>query len=122
MGFKVWMIINAALAGVPLWTSFVYFRASPAATPLVHRIAVSLHGAYIAVLHLAAVAIGALRWERPEYGGPFLLLSLAATIPIAYSLFAFRGDTYIHLLQCVNLFWVLALLFIGGMMVTGQWL
>ncbi len=120
MGFVFWMIM-AALAGVPLWTSWVYFRESPPDAPLA-RIAVSLHGAYIAVLHLAAVAIGAFRWERPEYGGPFLLLSLAAITLIAYSLFAFQGEKYIHLLQFVNVFWVLLLLFIGGMIVTGQWL
>ena len=111
----------AVLAALPLMTSVVYFRASPAITPLVQRIGASAHGLFIAFLHLGALYIAAAQRHGDQYGMPFLVMCMVAAGLVAYSFWAFRGNRQIHWLQAINIAWLLGLLFIGGMAVTGRW-
>jgi hypothetical protein len=112
----------AVLAALPFITSVVYFRASRAVTPVARRIGVSAHGLVIAVLHLGAVYIAAAQLHGDQYRTLLLILCLVATGLIGYSFWAFRGNKQVHWLQVINVVWLLGLLFLGGMAVTGRWL
>lgn len=112
----------ASLAALPLATSVVYFLASPRATPVVKRIAVSAHGLFIALLHLGAVYIAAAQPQGDRYGPPLAVLCAVAAGLVGYSFWAFRGNKEVHWLQALNIVWLLGLLFLGGMAVTGRWL
>lgn len=112
----------AVLAALPLMTTIVYFRASPALTPLVQRIGASAHGLFIALAHLGAVYIAAAQLHGDQYGTPLLVMCLVAAGLVAYSFWAFRGNKQIHWLQAINIIWLFGLLSLGGMAVTGRWL
>ena len=120
--FKTAMLFWLVAASVPLITSFVYFRASPATEALAQRIAVSLHGAAVSVLCVGAVLIGMLGSPRPELGETFRFLLLVPIALVIYSLWCFRGKRAIHLLQGINLLWLALAFVFGGMAVTGVWL
>ena len=120
--YKSAMVFWAVLAALPLMTSVVYFRASPTVTPLSQRVGASAHGLAIALLHLGAVYIAAAKPHGDQYGTPFFALCLVAAALVGYSFWAFRGNKQIHWLQAINILWLLGLLFLGGMAVTGRWL
>lgn len=111
----------AVLAALPLATSIVYFRASPIVAPFAQRIGASAHGFFIALLHLGAVYIAAAQRSSDQYGMPLLAMCLIAACLVAYSLWAFRGNKRVHWLQSINIAWLLGLLTLGGMAVTGRW-
>jgi hypothetical protein len=116
------MVFWALLAAIPLMTSVAYFRASPVATPLAQRVGASVHGLFIALLHLGAVYIAAAQLHGDQYGTPFFVLCLVAVALVGYSFWAFRGKKQVHWLQAINILWLFGLLFLGGMAVTGRWL
>lgn len=120
--FKTAMLFWLLIASVPLITSFVYFSASPSTEKLVQRIAVSLHGATIALLCVGAVLVGMIGAPRPELGEIFRFLLLVPIALVIYSLWRFRGQRTIHLLQSINLLWLAFAFFLGSMAVTGVWL
>jgi hypothetical protein len=115
------MIFWAVLAALPLMTSVIYFRVSPAEAPLANRIGVSVHGLFIALLHLGAVYIAAARLHGDHYGLPFLFLCVLGAALIGYSFWSFRGNKHTHWLQAINISWLLGLFLLGGMAVTGRW-
>jgi hypothetical protein len=116
------VVFWAVLAALPLMTSVVYFRASPAVTPLAQRVGASAHGLFIALLHLGAVYIAAAQLHGDQYGTPFFVLCLVAAALVGYSFWAFRGNKQVHWLQAINILWLLGLLLLGGMAATGRWL
>ena len=120
--FQNSVVFWAALVILPLLTSVVYFRASPASTSLPQRVATSAHGLCIALLHLTAVFIAAAQLHGDQNGKPFFILCLTAAALIAYSFWAYRGNKGVHWLQAINISWLLGLFFFGGMAVTGRWL
>ncbi len=107
---------------LPLLTSVAYFRSSPTGEPVAQRLAVSAHGVAISALCIGAVAIGAFGSPRQEYGNLFGLLCWVPVALIGYSFWRFRGNKQVHLLQAINLLWLLAAVFLGGMAVSGVWL
>ncbi|MEN6584708.1 MAG: hypothetical protein ABFE02_01475 [Sulfuricella sp.] len=119
--FKTAMLFWFVAASVPLITSLVYFRASPSTEPLAHRIAVSLHGAFISVLCIGAVLVGMVGSPRPELGETFRLLLFVPIALVVYSFWRFRGKRVVHLLQGINLLWLAFAFFLGGMAVSGVW-
>lgn len=120
--FKTAMVFWLVAASVPLVTSLVYFRASPANESLVQRIAVSLHGAAVSVLCVGAILVAMIGSPRPEFGETFRLLLVLPVALIAYSLWHFHGKRAVHLLQSINLLWLAFAFLLGGMAVTGVWL
>ena len=120
--FKSAMLFWLLASSVPLATSFVYFRASSSSSSLAQRIAVSLHGAAVSALCVAAVLVGMVGTPRPAFGEPFRLLLFVPIALSVYSLWRFQGNKAIHLLQGVNLLWLALAFFFGGMAVTGVWL
>ena len=120
--FKTAMVFWLVAASVPLVTSFVYFRASPANESLAQRIAVSLHGAAVSILCICAILVGMIGSPRTEFGETFRLLLVLPVALIAYSLWHFHGSRAVHLLQSINLLWLAFAFFLGGMAVTGVWL
>ena len=120
--FKTAMVFWFVAASVPLVTSLVYFCASPPTESLIQRIAVSLHGVAVSVLCVGAVLVGMVGSPRPELGEAFRFLLVVPLALVAYSLWHFHGKRTIHLLQGINLLWLVFAFFIGGMAVTGVWL
>src|SRR5687767_14455322 len=115
---KAAILFWAVLACVPLVASIAYFRTSPACQPNVQRVAVSLHGASIALLLLAALAIGGSGSHHDRFGLPCGLLCLVSLGLIAYSFWRFRGPKIVHLFQIVNVTWLLVGGLVGSMAVT----
>jgi hypothetical protein len=120
--FKSAMLFWLLASSVPLLTSLVYFRASPATESLAQRISVSLHGAAVSSLCFAAVLVGMIGTPSPELAEPFRLLLFVPLALALYSFWRFRGKWVIHLLQCINLLWLGLAFFFGSMALTGVWL
>ena len=116
------MIFRVVLAALPLMTSVIYFRVSPAEAPLANRIGSSAHGLFIALLHLGALYIAAEQLHGDRFGIPFVVLCFIGVVLIGYSFWSFRGNKHVHWLQVINVLWLFGLLFLGGMAVTGRWL
>ena len=120
--FKSAMAFWAVLAALPLATSVAYFVASPRSISLARRAAASAHGLFIALIHLGVVGMVLVNAYDYKYSPPLGVLCAVAAGMIAYSFWAFRGHKAIHLLQGINIIWLLGLMSLGGMAVTGRWL
>ncbi len=105
-----------------LFVSFVYFRASPKTQSLSERLAVSAHGAAIAVLYFGAHFFWNTGASRPDYGTPFAYMLLVPVALAIFSAFRFRGKASVHLLQIINLICLLWTFAMGTMAITGNWL
>lgn len=122
MSYQNWVTIQVLMALVPLSTSVAYFMCTPKSISLALRVGTSAHGLFIAVIHLGVAGMGMAKVYGEEYGLPFGVLCAIAGGLIAFSFWRFRGPKAIHLLQAINILWLLGLIFVGGMAVTGRWL
>lgn len=120
--FKSALMFWLLASSVPLLTSLVYFRASPATESLTQRIFVSLHGVAVSALCVAAVLVGVVGTPRPSLAESFHLLLFIPIVLALYSFRRFRGSKSVHLLQSINLLWLALAFFFGSMAVTGIWL
>jgi hypothetical protein len=106
----------------PLMVSVAYLLASPPSVPFAQRFAVSVHGAAIALLFIGALLTTSLGHSKQEYGQLYGLLLLVPAASIVYSVWRFTGRKWLHLLQIINLIWLVLAFFIGGMAVTDLWI
>ncbi|PKO36256.1 MAG: hypothetical protein CVU33_19340 [Betaproteobacteria bacterium HGW-Betaproteobacteria-6] len=120
--FKSAMTIWTLLAWLPLVSSIVYFRSSPSSESVLQRMAVSAHGAVIALLCSVALLVAIFGSPRQEYGEIYRLLLWVPLFLVAYSFFRFRGKKEIHFLQLLNILWLIFAFLFGGMAITGVWL
>jgi hypothetical protein len=120
--FNIAMVVCLLASFIPLVSSFVYFRASPSTSSFAQRLAVSMHGAAVSALCMAAILVGMLGTPRPAFSEPFRFLLLVPVALSVYSLWYFQGNKRLHLLQIVNLLWLGLAFFLGSMAVTGLWL
>lgn len=119
--FKSAMLFWLLASSVPLLTSLAYFRASPVTESLVQRISVSLHGAAVSALCIAAVLVGMVGTPSPAFAEPFHLLLFVPVVLVLYSFWRFRGNRATHLVQSINLLWLALAFVFGSMAVTGVW-
>lgn len=101
--------------------SAVYYRQA-VFLPLRQRVAVSAHGALLALLYGTAFLVAATGASNAQLAIPFWISFLLPIVSILFALARFGGNRAIHLLQLVVAacaFWVL---FIGTMAITGEWL
>jgi hypothetical protein len=105
-----------------LTISLVYFWSSPSTETMSRRLLSSAHGASVAVLYMAAMAVFWAHKASPKFGTPFLFLLLIPVILVFASFFLYRGPKSVHLLQVLNLACLAWTFFIGSMAVTGNWL
>lgn len=122
MAFQFALVLWWAAALPPLMVSIAYLYASPPSVPPAQRVAVSVHGAAIALLFLGAMLFGAFGGPKQEYGEIYSLLLLLPIESIVYSLMRFTGKKWIHILQAINLIWLIMTFFVGGMAVTNAWI
>ena len=94
----------------------------PPSVPFAQRFAVSMHGAAIAVLFIGALLTTSYGQPKQEYGQFYVLLLLVPAASILYSVWRFTGRKWLHLLQIINLIWLVLAFFIGGMAVTDLWI
>ena len=106
----------------PFMVSMAYLWASPPSVPFAQRFAVSMHGAAIAVLFIGALLTTSYGQPKQEYGQFYVLLLLVPAASILYSVWRFTGRKWLHLLQIINLIWLVLAFFIGGMAVTDLWI
>lgn len=100
--------------------SLIYFHKANT-LPLPQRVLVSAHGAALAWIYLAGVAVAALGLHNPVLAVPFGCLF---SIPLALGLYAFIrwNDGGVHLLLIGEFLCAVWIFFIGTMAVTGDWL
>jgi hypothetical protein len=106
----------------PLLVSIAYFWASPHSLSFSQRVAVSVHGAAIALLFIGALLTTSYGHAKQEYGQLYGVLLLVPVVFILYSVWRFTGRKWLHILQVVNLIWLVLAFFIGGMAVTDLWM
>lgn len=109
------------LASLPLGVSVAYFCASPPTQSLSQRLATCAHGASISALWIAALLIcffGLGAESNWSVFGPVRWLPFALVI---YSLWRYAGTRWMHLLQLINVAWLLAFLGFGRLVVTVAW-
>jgi hypothetical protein len=111
-----------ALSIPPTIVSAVYFYSSPESEKFIQRLATSVHGLVISALFLGALLFGRFGNPKHEYGSTYGELCLVPIAIVIYSLWQFRGNKSVHILQAVNILWLGLAFFLGSMAVTGVWL
>ena len=115
------MLFWSMLSLPSLIVSGAYFFASPKTESLLQKLSVSAHGVLISALYLSALLVGGFGHPRQEYGSTFVALLWLPAIFIAYSFWRFNGKKSTHLLQIINLIFLLFTAAFSGMPVTGVW-
>jgi len=117
--FKAAMLFWFSVSLVPIYTSIVYFLSSPRSESFAKRLAVSAHGIVISVLFIVAVIAAAFGFPQKVYRELFDLLCWMPIILIGYSFSCFEGGKEIHLLQAINILWLLAAAIFARVAVIG---
>ena len=81
-----------------------------------------MHGAALAFLYLGALLMAVVGVSRPTFEVPFLVLFVVPGVLVGFSIWKYKGNGAIHLLQFANLLSAAWTSFVGTMAVTGNWL
>lgn len=107
MPMYFWLLISS----LPLGVSIAYFCFSPREQLLGQRLATSAHGAAVSALWFLAVLASfsgeASNWK---FIGPLCAIPLALML---YAFWKYAGPKWLHWLQALNAFGLLALLFLS---------
>ena len=115
------MLFWVAIALLPTLVSLIYYGVSKNDSSF-YRISVSAHGFVTSALCIAAIIVWGFGQPSPEYARPFSFSLFFPCFLIAFSLWRFVGNRWIHLLQAINVVWLMAALIVGSMMISGNWI
>lgn len=112
MSMYFWLLISS----LPLGTSIAYFCFAPREQLLGQRLATSAHGVAVSGLWIMAV-LASFSGEPSnwEFIGPLCMIPLALML---YAFWKYAGPKWLHLLQVLNAFGLLALLLISHIVLT----
>ena len=104
-----------------LAVSVVYFRKA-ALLPMGQRVAVSAHGALLALIYAVAFLVSAAGAARANLAVPFWSAFTLPVVSVLFALARFSGRKSVHFLLLAVAACAVWVFFVGTMAVTGDWL
>lgn len=96
-------------AFLPLVASIAYFCYAPRHQALLQRLATSAHGASVCALWAAWILLISYDTNAQVPWGLFGLLCFIPLALMCYALWKYAGPAWLHLLQVLNVIWLLVL-------------